>query len=129
MPDTQIATYEFDGLLMTFELTELAPYLLKTDPETRDSDLFPGWSQNASRIEIYGTKGMMVVGRHGGGWQVFDRPRSREPVVRAQQYGRFPDAIHKENFVNCLGTRNLPNADVREGHRSALLVHEANISL
>ena len=26
----------------------------------------------------------MVVGRHGGGWQVFVRPKSRQPVVKDQ---------------------------------------------
>lgn len=129
VPDTQIATYEFNNLLMTFELTEFTPYMLKTDPGVRNNDLFPGWQQNATRIEIYGTKGMMVVGRHGGGWQVFDRPKSRQPVVAAQHFGRFPDPIHKQNFVDSVRTRTKPNADVLEGHRSALLVHYANISM
>ena len=61
----------------------------------------------------------MVVGRHGGGWQVFVRPKNRKPVVKAQMYGRFPDPEHKENFVQCIRSRELPNADIEEGHRSA----------
>ena len=113
---------------MSFELTLFGDYMLKTDPEVRDSDLFPLWMQNATRIEIFGTEGLMVIGRHGGGWQVFDRPKSREPVVSAQQYGRFPDAEHKANFLDCIRTRQRPNADVLEGHRSALWTHYANIS-
>ncbi|MHC4399948.1 MAG: Gfo/Idh/MocA family protein [Planctomycetota bacterium] len=127
-PDTQIALYDFDDLLVSFELTLFGKYMLKTDGEVRQSDMFPYWMQNATRIEIFGTEGMMVVGRHGGGWQVFVRPHQRKPVVKEQGYGRFPDPEHKEDFIKCIRTRERPNADVLEGHRSALMIHYANIS-
>jgi len=127
-PDTQIALYDFDRLLVSFELTLFGNYMLKTDSVVRQSDMFPYWMQNATRIEIFGTEGLMIVGRHGGGWQVFTRPKDRKPVVKAQMYGRFPDIEHKENFIQCIRTRQLPNADVLEGHRSALWIHYANIS-
>jgi hypothetical protein len=42
--------------------------------------------------------------------------------------GFFPDPEHKENFVQCIRSRRRPNADVEEGHRSALWIHYANIS-
>ena len=127
-PDTQVAVYQYDDMVMTFELTLYTPYMLKSDPVLRQGDIFPHWPQNATRIEIFGTKGLMVVGRHGGGWQVFDRPKSRKPVVAAQSYGRFPDVDHKQNFVDSIRSRKLPNADVLEGHRSTLLCQYANIS-
>ena len=127
-PDTQVALFDFDKLTVSFELTLFAPYLLKTDSGVRDNDMFPYWMQNATRIEIYGTEGMMVVGRHGGGWQVFVRPKSRQPVVKDQMYGRFPDPEHKENFLDCIRTRDLPNADIEQAHLSALMIHYANIS-
>ena len=127
-PDTQVAVWQFDKMVMTFDLTLYTAYMLKTDPGVRDSDMFPLWPQNATRIELYGTKGLMIVGRHGGGWQVFDRPKSRQPVVKEQMYGRFPDPEHKENFIQCIRDRKRPNADVKEGHLSALLIHYANIS-
>ncbi|HID78558.1 MAG TPA: Gfo/Idh/MocA family oxidoreductase [Planctomycetaceae bacterium] len=127
-PDTQVAVWEFDKLVMIFELTLYTPYMLKSDPELRQSDIFPHWPQNATRIELYGTQGLMFIGRHGGGWQVFDRPKSRKPVVKQQMYGRFPDPEHKDNFIQCIRHRRRPNADVQEGHLSALLIHYANIS-
>jgi len=127
-PDTQHATFEFDSMLMTIDLTLWSPYMLKSDSVLRDTDLFPHWPQSATRIEIYGTKGMMLVGRMGGGWQVFDRPQKRQPVVTAQQYGRFPDAAHQQNFVECLSSRQRPNADLETANRSMLLAHFANIS-
>jgi predicted dehydrogenase len=127
-PDTQVATFEFDSMLMTFELTLDTPYMLKSDPVLRESDIFPHWPQSATRIEIYGSEGVMFIGRMGGGWQVFERPTSRKPVVTAQMYGRFPDRDHKEDFVRSLRARLLPSADIEIGHRSALFGHLANIS-
>jgi predicted dehydrogenase len=128
-PDTQMAVFEFDKLIMTFELTTYTPYMLKVAPVIRESpDQFPYWPQCATRTEIYGSEGLMIVGRHGGGWQVFDRPKREKPTLVAQNKGKFPDPEHKENFVQCLRSRQLPNADIEKGHRSALLVHYATIS-
>ncbi len=128
-PDTQIAVWEYPGLLMTFELTLYTPYMLKISPQTRESlTEYPYWPQCATRIEIYGDKGLMYVGRHGGGWQVFVRPKSEKPVIKDQDNGKFPDPEHKENFIQCIRSRQRPHADVEEGHRSALLIHYANIS-
>lgn len=130
VPDTQVATYEFDDVLMTFELTQWAPYMDKIAGDIRDNDLFPYWPQCATRIELYGTKGLMYVGRHGGGWQVFTSGKkpSRPGELVAQAFGRFPDPEHKENFVQAIRSGQLPSADIEEGHRSAVLVHLANIA-
>jgi predicted dehydrogenase len=127
-PDTQMAVFEFPQMLMTYEQTLYTPYMLRSDNELRNGDIFPHWPQNATRIELYGEKGMMCVGRMGGGWQVYVRPKSRKPVVTEQMYGRFPDPDHKEDFVRSVRSRKRPNADIEEGHRSMLLVHYANIS-
>ena len=127
-PDTQIALFDFDGLLVSFELTLYGKYMLKTDGVVRQSDMFPYWMQNSTRIEIFGTEGMMVVGRHGGGWQVFVRPHQRQPVVEDQAFGRFPDPEHKENFIRCIRNRQPANANALEGHLSCLWIHYANIS-
>ncbi|MHB8898211.1 MAG: Gfo/Idh/MocA family protein [Thermoguttaceae bacterium] len=127
-PDTQVATFDFDNLLMTFEQTLYTPYMIKTDMEVRDGDIYPYWPQNTERVEIYGEEGVMYVGRQGAGWQVFGRQKNREPVIVAQAHGRFPDAVHKDNFVACLRSRQRPNADIEDGHLSTLLAQYANIS-
>ncbi|MDR1494099.1 MAG: Gfo/Idh/MocA family oxidoreductase [Planctomycetaceae bacterium] len=127
-PDTLIASYEFDNLTFTVEETLYTNYILKIDGTVRQSDMFPYWMQCATRIELYGTKGLMIIGRHGGGWQVFDRPKDRQPVVKAQEFGRFPDVEHKRNFLDCIRSRELPNADIEKGHRSTSLVHYSTIS-
>ncbi len=128
-PDTQVAVWQYPKMMMVFELTLYTPYMLKISPQIRESlTEFPYWPQCATRIEIYGTKGLMIVGRHGGGWQVFDRPKREVPQVVASDNGKFPDPEHKEDFFQSIRTRKLPNADVEKGHHSALLIHYANIS-
>lgn len=127
-PDTQIAVLEFENMMMTFEMTLYTPYMLKGDSGIRDGDIFPHWPQNTERIEIYGSEGVMYVGRMGAGWQVFGRPKSRQPVLKDQMHGRFPDKPHQENFFQCVRSRQTPNADIEAGHLSTLLVHYAMIS-
>ncbi len=133
MPDVQIVTFEFDKLAMTFENTGFTPYLFKTPFEIRNSDKFPYWPQNSSRIEIYGTKQMMYLGRHGGGWQAVTLGGTElsgpGPKVQAQQYGRFPDEPHFADFIDCVRTRKNPNGDVAVCHFSASLEHLANTAL
>jgi predicted dehydrogenase len=128
-PDTQIATFTYENdLVVTLELTLYTPYMLKIDGVVRQSDMFPYWPQCATRIEIYGDQGVMTVGRMGGGWQVHVRTKDRKPVVKDQMYGRFPDPDHQENFIQCVRSREKPNADIEIGHRSHLTLHYATIS-
>ena len=125
VPDTQVVSYEYDNQVMTFELTQFAPYMTKTPGEIRDSDAFPAWPQNSTRIEVYGTKQMMYLGRHGGGWQAV----TGEGKVVEQQYGRHRSEEHRANFLDCIRSRQKPNADIEIGHQSALLVHLGNLGV
>ena len=109
---------------MTFELTGYPRYMRKTTGTIRRKDEFPYWTQNATRIELYGSELMMTIGRHGGGWQV---TTSGGRVVE-QMYGRPPDALHQRNFIECIKSRKLPNADVEILHKSCALVYLGNIA-
>jgi predicted dehydrogenase len=123
-PDTQLAAFEYDGCALQFEATLWTPYMKKIAQNIREGDLFPNWPFCATRVEVYGTKGFMFFGRHGGGWQVFD-PNCD---VTEFAYGRPGDTPHIENFVQCIRSRQKPNADVEQGHYSALVCHLANIA-
>lgn len=124
VPDVQVISYEFDGFVMTFELTGYPRYMRKTTGTIRRKDEFPYWTQNATRIELYGSQLMMTIGRHGGGWQV---TTSGGKVVE-QMYGRPPDAKHQQNFIECIKSRKPPNADIEILHNSCALVHLGNIA-
>ena len=123
-PDTQHVLFDYDKLTMTFELTLWTPYMKKIPPEVRDSDLLPDWPFCATKVEVYGTKGLMMMGRHGGGWQVFgldDQEVARQP-------GRQALKEHFDNFFECIKSRQRPNGDIEEGHMSTVLCHLGNIS-
>lgn len=123
-PDTQFATFEFNGFIMTLEATLWTPYMKKTPYEIRDTDTIPDWKFNGTRIEIYGTRGFMFLGRHGDGWQIFDE---NGKLIETKP-GRQGDKQHIDNFLNCVKTREKPVADVEQGHLSTMLCHLANIS-
>ena len=123
-PDTQLAAFEYDGLTLQFNGALWTPYLKKTPMELRDKDLTPNWPFNSTRIELYGTRGFMYVGRHGDGWQLFDA----DAKLVENSTGRQGDAAHIENFLQCVRSRAQPAADVEQGHQSALLCHLANIA-
>ncbi|MBN2309920.1 MAG: Gfo/Idh/MocA family oxidoreductase [Candidatus Hydrogenedentes bacterium] len=125
-PDTHVVNWDYDGLTMVFEQTLWTPYMKKTPFEMRDTDNLPNWPFSGTRMEIYGTKQIMFLSRHGGGWQVFDADGKSVAI----QPGRFSPAntAHIENFIDCIRTRKRPNADIEEGHLSTLLSHYGNIA-
>jgi len=127
-PDTTIATYEYEGLTLVFEQDVWTPYMQKTPDSIRESmTQFPDWYPfNATRIEIYGNKGMMILGRQGGGYQLFDE--ERRMIASGKQRHSEMQAAHVDNFISCIRTRQRPNADIEHGHISAALCHMANIS-
>jgi predicted dehydrogenase len=124
MPDTQMVTYEYGKLTLLLEAALWTPYMKKTPQSVRNSDAFPNWPFSSTKIEVLGTKGFVYLGRHGGGWQVYDS----NGEITHSQYGRQADKEHQDNFIECIRTRNRPAADVEQGHYSVLLCHLANIS-
>ena len=123
-PDYQMTTYDYGNFIMTLQTGDFTPYMSKASAEIRNGDLFPEWKLNCEKIVIYGTKRVMYLGRMGAGWQVFEK----DGQIAAQEYGRFPLQDHLGNFVDCIRSRQQPNAPIVEGHKSSVLVHLANLS-
>lgn len=123
-PNTQVATWDFGDVTMVFEQTLNTPYMEKFPWELRDGDEFPNWTFDGMPIQIFGSKGMMFFERHGGGWQVFGEKREK----LAEMNDHHPHIAHIKNFFDCVESRKRPNADIEEGHRSAMLCQTANIS-
>ena len=116
IPDNQTITYDFGEIPMTVEASIYGEYLQKATPEVRyGRNLFPNWPFLSDRMEIYGTEGMMYLGRHGAGWQVL----GKDSEVIAQEYGYFPDEEHQQDFIRCIRTRKVPNANIEQSHKSA----------
>ena len=124
VPDVEILQYDFPGFVLTFEHSHFANAMSKINGGIRAGDRFPHWPQCATRIEFYGTRDNMMLGRHGGGWQVF---ASNGRVVD-QQFGRHPDPEHQQNFVDCIRSRKRPNADVGLAQATTTVMHMGNIA-
>jgi len=45
-----------------------------------------------------------------------------------QQFGRHPDPQHQQNFVECIRSRELPNADVGIAQLTTSVMHMGNIA-
>ena len=97
---------------------------MRSTSTIRRNDEFPYWTQNATRIELYGANEMMIVGRHGGGWVVMT---SGGKVIE-KVYGRPADDPHCRDFLECVKSRKRPTADIETLHPSCSMLHLANIA-
>ncbi len=73
---------------------------------------------------FYGTNGMLILGKKSG-WQLFG-PGNK---LREKAEGSLDNAAHHRNFLACLRSGKLPNADIEIGHLSASLCHLGNIAV
>ena len=108
-PDTMNVTFDYGGKLLIWEMRIWTPYM--TDG-----------AENA--VAVYGTDGMVHVGRWNRRWgfKVFD---AKANLIHHDDENE-PDT-HARNFIDCVKSRKLPNADIGIGHLSALHAHLANI--
>lgn len=124
IPDSLNAIYDYGDITLSLEVDWWSS-LIKVPHDVRWSlSKFPEWQFNGTRIEIYGTNGMMYLGRHGGGWQAFDA----KGELIAMLTGVQPIKEHIANFMDCVRTRQTPNADVERAHISQSISHMAYIS-
>jgi predicted dehydrogenase len=112
-PDTQTALFEYNlgngkKKQLIFEQRLWSPYVQEN---------------NENGNAFYGTKGMMILGKHRG-WEIFG-PRN-EPGEKMLK--SLDPAPHHRNFLDCIRDGKLPNADVEIGHLSAALCHLGNIA-
>jgi hypothetical protein len=122
IPDTLEACFQFaSGRLAIFGQYEAS-----------GNPMFP-----YGELELRGTLGTVyaderkfkIVPERGG---QFQDPKPRmEPVEESAPPDLPKDntILHARNFLDCIKTRQKPNADVEEGHRSTTMSLLANISL
>jgi predicted dehydrogenase len=128
VPDQSMVTYEYDGMTLLLEQSWWAPYMKKTPEFIRENEsLYPDWFPfNGTLVQLCGTKGMMLLGRHGGGWQLFDKDGQK--IAQDKQTHIKMQEAHVENYVECIRSRKRPNADIEIGFVSSAICHLANIS-
>ena len=76
-------------------------------------------------VEMCGTEGRLLIDREH--YEFHPAGRNEQPViVQAEPHDMTTD--HVNNFLDCVRSRKLPNADVLIGHRSAQASHLGNIA-
>jgi predicted dehydrogenase len=79
-----------------------------------------GVEGRGSGVAFYGENGTLVVDRSG--WKVYDC-RERLNADASELLGS-----HLRNFIDCVRTRQRPNADIEIGHTSTTMCHLGNIA-
>ena len=116
-PDVQQVLYQFDSSVVSWSTREV-----------NEGD--------RAGLVFYGTKGTLNLARSG----YTIRPETwtgdadgttgkRAPAMEAREVkGGNLDEQHVRNFLDCVKSRQKPNADVEEGHLSAVMCHLGNLS-
>jgi len=115
-PDTQYVVFEYPDAAgpgrakqLIFEQRIWSPYVQES------------YENGAA---FYGTQGVLIIG-HSVGWTLYG-PKNKKIAERT---GPADLPAHHDNFLDCVrGESKTPNADAPAGHRSAALVHLANIA-
>ena len=105
-PDTLMVTYDYPGYVLTYEMRIWNGYPLH------------GESEGAA---VQGDNGYVVIGNRR--WRAFD---GKGNEVKAET-GGDNTVGHAQNFIDCMRSREKPNADLETvGHPSSLLCHLGN---
>lgn len=109
-PDTMNVTFRYGRKALIWEMRIWNPY---------------GMDGQENGVAVYGSDASIQVGRWDRRWgyKLFD---NKGKLVEHNDADDESDD-HMRNFVDCIRTRNLPNADISIGHLSAVHCHLANI--
>ena len=107
VPDTQVVTYDFGDLMLSWELRSFASH----HPEEGAT----------SGTAFYGTEASLVV--DGRGWNVY--PKGSNAAAESH---KATGGSHEKNFIECIKSRKRPNADIEIGRLSTTLCHLGNIA-
>ncbi len=109
-PDTMNVTFRYGRKALIWEMRIWNPY---------------GMDGQENGVAIYGTEASVQIGRWDRRWgyKLFD---NKGKLVQHNDADDESDD-HMRNFVDCIRTRKLPNADISIGHLSAVHCHLANI--
>ncbi|MDE0105563.1 MAG: Gfo/Idh/MocA family oxidoreductase [Bryobacterales bacterium] len=109
-PDTMNVTFRYGRKALIWEMRIWTPYPM----EGQDNG-----------VAVYGTEGSVHIGRWDRRWgyKLYD---NKGKLVEHNDANDESDH-HMRNFLDCVRTRRLPEADISIGHISAIHCHLANI--
>lgn len=113
-PDTLQAIYEFDKHTMLWE---------------HATGIDGGPYQRTHGIAYIGNNGTLVVDRSG--WEIYPEQEGGSYKMEAIPYHRGPGndlGYHVRNFLDCMKTREKPNADIEIAANTAKVAHMGNVA-
>jgi predicted dehydrogenase len=117
-PDVQQVLYQFKDCVVSWSTREVS-------------------EGEGAGLVFYGTKGTLNLARAGykitpetwTGQDPADPKKKWAAATEAREVkGANLDEQHVRNFLDCVKSRQRPNADVEEGHLSAVMCHLGNLS-
>jgi predicted dehydrogenase len=125
-PDVQEVIYQFPGFVLTWSVREVN-------------------GMSSGGFDFHGTKGNLSLSRGGfkvtaekwattddaeetGKKKKVDKDDKKKMTEEMTDPGSEQPVAHVRNFLDCVKSRKRPNADVEEGHLSAILCHLGNIA-
>jgi predicted dehydrogenase len=106
VPDTQVVNYDYGDFMLTWELRSFGGHL--------------PLNGSGGATAFYGSDAALMV--DDSGWKVIGAGGEPGPSVKDS------GGSHEKNFLDCIRSRQLPNADVEIGRLSTTLCHLGNIS-
>jgi predicted dehydrogenase len=111
-PDVQEVIYNFGGFVLTWSVREMN-----------------GMSRGG--FEFHGTKGSISLSRSGykvTGESWGDKKDRKKQLEDETGQGSEQPVAHVRNFLDCVKSRQRPNADVEDGYLTAVMCHLGNIA-
>ena len=140
MPDVLQVTYEYPGFVLSYETININGHGLGgRSPEMKYYSM-RGQNDRPHGEAFYGTNGALLSDRIG--FEIYPEPKAYASQDLYQARGSAPQGfrmeakqvqskdatdLHVKNFIECVRSRQKPNADVEIGHRSTTVPHLGNI--
>jgi len=114
-PDVQQTIYSFPNCVVSWVSREIS-------------------AGNTTLLDFHGTKGTMTLTREGFTvapevWTGAGTNSKDAAMSPLKETGGNLDSLHVDNFLACMKSRQRPNADIEEGHRTAVMCQLGNAAM
>ncbi len=124
VPDVLQVTYEYPGFVMSYESCLLNGHGVGGRTPGMKYYNAKGAEDRPNGMAFYGTDAALYADRIG--YEIYPEPKST--LERKQMNTTDATKLHAANFIDCVRSRNAPNAEVEIGHRSTTVAHLGNIA-
>ncbi|MBI1792141.1 MAG: Gfo/Idh/MocA family oxidoreductase [Acidobacteria bacterium] len=123
MPDTLQVTYEFPGFVLSYEACNLNAHGVGGRTAGMRYYNARGTDDRPNGQAYYGTNGALFADRVG--YEIYPEG---DRIERKFMNSTDATALHARNFIECVRSRQKPNADIEIGHRSTIVPLLGNIA-